>query len=170
MIRWAAPQLLYLLLAIPVLAVLMMGSEWLKRRSLAQLADAALVPRLTDSRSPRLAALKAACMLLGLALVFVAAARPQWGEKLQVVHGRGIDVVVVLDASKSMLATDVNPNRLQRSKTEIASLLDNLGTARVGIVAFAGDAQVMCPPLEIPQRNASLQFSAAATRSITAVV
>ena len=145
MIRWAAPQLLYLLLAIPVLAVLMMGSEWLKRRSLAQLADAALVPRLTDSRSPRLAALKAACMLLGLALVFVAAARPQWGEKLQVVHGRGIDVVVVLDASKSMLATDVNPNRLQRSKTEIASLLDNLGTDRVGIVAFAGDAQVMCP-------------------------
>ena len=145
MIRWAAPQLLYLLLAIPVLAVLMLGSEWLKRRRLAQLADAALVPRLTSSRSPRLAALKAACMLLGLALVFVAAARPQWGEKLQVVHGRGIDVVVVLDASKSMLATDVSPNRLRRAKTEIASLLDNLGSDRVGIVAFAGDAQVMCP-------------------------
>ncbi len=145
MIRWAAPQVLYLLLAVPVVAALMLGAEWLKRRSLGRLADAALVPRLTDSRSPRWAAAKAVCLLVGLMFMIVAAARPQWGEKLQIYRGRGIDIVIALDASKSMLATDVTPNRLTRAKTQLASLLGNLSTNRVGIVAFAGGAQVMCP-------------------------
>jgi Ca-activated chloride channel family protein len=144
-IRWAAPQVLILLLSVPVMAVLMLAGGWLKRRSLRRLADPGLIPRLTDSRSPRLAAIKALCLLLGLTFLIVAAARPQWGEKLQVYKGRGIDIVIALDASKSMLATDVAPNRLSRSKTQIAALLDNLSTNRVGIVAFAGNAQIMCP-------------------------
>src|SRR5262249_28526087 len=144
-IRWGASQRLMLLLAVPVLALVFLAGAWLKRSSLAKLADPGLVPRLTDSRSPRLAAVKAACLLTGLAFLVVALARPQWGEKLQVYKGRGIDIVIALDASKSMLATDVAPNRLARAKTEIAALLDNLSTNRVGIVAFAGDAQVMCP-------------------------
>lgn len=145
MIRWAQPQLLVLLFSVPVVAALMIVGRWLKRRSLRRLADAELVPRLTDSRSPRLAVIKATCLVLGLLFLIIAAARPQWGEKLQVYKGRGIDIVFALDASKSMLATDVSPNRLSRAKTQIASLLDNLSTNRVGIVAFAGDAQVMCP-------------------------
>lgn len=145
MIRWAAAQHLYLLFAIPlVIAVIAMGG-WLKRRNLRQLADPELVPRLTDSRSPRLAATRIVCLVLGLLFTILAAARPQWGEKLQVYKGRGIDIVIALDASKSMLATDVKPSRLSRAKTEIASLLDNLSTNQVGIVAFAGDAHVMCP-------------------------
>jgi Ca-activated chloride channel family protein len=77
--------------------------------------------------------------------MIVAAARPQWGEKLQVVKGRGIDVVIALDASRSMLATDIPPSRLERAKVQLASLLDNLSGNRVGIVAFAGTAQIMCP-------------------------
>src|ERR1043166_6877906 len=145
MIRWGAPHLLILLVAVPIALLVLLAGAWLKRRSLARLADPGLVPRLTDSRSPRLAAIKAALLLAGLALLVVALARPQWGEKLQVYKGRGIDIVIVLDASKSMLATDVAPNRLTRAKTEIAALLDNLSTIRVGIVAFAGDARVMCP-------------------------
>jgi Ca-activated chloride channel family protein len=144
-IRWGEPQLLLLLLAVPLVAAAMLAGAWLRRRSLRRLADPGLVPRLTDSLSPRLAGLKAACLLGGLAFLVLAAARPQWGEKLQVYKGRGIDIVIVLDASKSMLATDVSPNRLGRAKTEISALLDNLTTNRVGIVAFAGEAQVMCP-------------------------
>src|SRR5205814_4558688 len=128
-----APQLLWLLAAVPLIALVMLVGAWLKHRSLARLADPHLVPRLTDSRSPRLAAAKAVCLLLGLALLSVAAARPQWGEKLQVYKGRGIDIVIALDASKSMLATDVAPNRLARAKSQIAALLDNLSTDRVGI-------------------------------------
>jgi Ca-activated chloride channel homolog len=144
-IHWGAPQLLWLLVAVPALALLLLLGLWLKRRALRRLADPALVPRLTDSRSPRWAAAKAVCVLLGLVFMIVAAARPQWGEKLQVVKGHGIDVVIALDASRSMLAADIPPSRLERAKVQIASLLDNLSGNRVGIVAFAGSAQVMCP-------------------------
>lgn len=145
MIRWGSPQLLYLLLAVPALLALLAAGAWLKRRDLQRLADPELVPRLTDSRSPRLAATRTTLLVFGLVFAILAAARPQWGEKLQVYKGRGIDVVVALDASKSMLATDVRPDRLSRAKTEIASLLDELSTNQVGVVAFAGDAHVMCP-------------------------
>ena len=145
MIRWAAAQYLYLLFVLPLVVAVIATGGWLKRRSLRRLADPGLVPRLTDSRNPRLAATKTVCLVLGLLFTILAVARPQWGEKLQVVKGRGIDVVIALDASRSMLATDVKPSRLSRAKTEIAALLDNLSTNQVGIVAFAGDAHVMCP-------------------------
>ncbi len=145
MIHWGAARLLWLLLLVPVLAALLAVGAWLKARALRRLADPELVPRLTDSRSARWTAIKVACVLLGLVFVIVAAARPQWGEKLQVVKGRGIDVVIALDASRSMLAADVPPSRLSRAKTQIASLLDNLSGNRVAIVAFAGSAQVLCP-------------------------
>lgn len=145
MIRWGSPQLLWLLLAVPAIAAAMLAGVWLRRRSLARLADAELLPRLTDSRSARLAQIKSLLLLAGLACLILAAARPQWGEKLQVYKGRGIDVVIVMDASRSMLATDVAPNRLTRARTQVSALLDNLSTDRVGVVAFAGEAQVMCP-------------------------
>lgn len=143
--RWAAAPVLNLLFALPLLVAVIAVGGWLKRGNLRRLADPELVPRLTDSRSPRLAAAKVVCLVLGLLFAILAAARPQWGEKLQVYKGRGIDIVIALDASKSMLATDVKPSRLSRAKTEIASLLDNLSTNQVGIVAFAGDAHVLCP-------------------------
>src|SRR6185369_4059720 len=133
------------LVMVPALSLLLLLGAWLKRRALRQLADPTLVPRLTDSRSARWSAVKVACVLLGLVFMILAAARPQWGEKLQVVKGLGIDVVIALDASRSMLATDMPPSRLERAKVQIASLLDNLSGNRVGIVAFAGSAQVMCP-------------------------
>jgi len=145
MIRWGAPQYLVLLAVVPLLALAMWGGAWLKARRLRQLADPPLVPRLTDSRNPRLAVVRAICLLLGVLLLVLAVARPQWGEKLQVYKGRGIDIVMALDASKSMRATDVKPDRLTRAKSQIAALLDNLSTNRVGIVAFAGDAMAMCP-------------------------
>jgi Ca-activated chloride channel family protein len=144
-IRWGASQYLILLAVVPLLTLALAAGAWLKRRRLRRLADAALVPRLTDSLSPRLAALRSGCLLLGVTLLVIAVARPQWGEKLQVYKGRGIDIVVALDASKSMRATDIKPDRLTRAKSQIAALLDNLSTNRVGIVAFAGEAQVMCP-------------------------
>jgi Ca-activated chloride channel family protein len=144
-IHWGEARLLWLLVLVPALALLLLLGAWLKRRALRQLADPTLVPRLTDSRSPRWAAVKVVCVLLGLVFMIVAAARPQWGEKLQVVKGHGIDVVIALDASRSMLATDIPPSRLERAKVQIGSLLDNLSGNRVGIVAFAGSAMVMCP-------------------------
>jgi len=145
MIRWAAPHYLYLLLAIPGLIALLPIGAWLKRRQYRDLADAELIPRLADSRDGRLALLKTILLITGFFFLVVALARPKWGEKLQIYKGRGIDIVIALDASTSMLATDIKPNRLERAKSGVAQLLDNLATNQVGITQFAGDCYVMCP-------------------------
>ncbi|MDI6738742.1 MAG: tetratricopeptide repeat protein [Candidatus Edwardsbacteria bacterium] len=145
MIRWAAPQYLYLLLAIPALAAALAAGAWLKKRQYRNLADADLIPRLADSRNGKLALIKSVLLVTGFFFLIVALARPKWSEKLQIYKGRGIDIVIALDASKSMLAADVKPNRLERAKNGVAQLLDNLSTNQVGITEFAGDCYVMCP-------------------------
>jgi Ca-activated chloride channel family protein len=145
MIKWVMPQYLYLLFLIPLLIGGIIIHVLRKRSRLRLFADAGIVPRITDSVSRRMQVLQLFLMVFGFALLIVALARPKWGEKIQVYKGEGIDVVVALDASKSMLAQDIKPNRLSRAKTEISMLLDNLISDRVGITAFAGDCYVMCP-------------------------
>lgn len=145
MIRWAQPVFLWLLLLVPAGVVGLVVANLLRRRRLGRAIDAGLVARLTPDRSAALANLRGALALGALALFLVAAARPKWGEKLQLYKGKGIDVVICLDASKSMYAEDVKPSRLVRAKTELSSLIDGLAGNAVGIVAFAGEAYVMCP-------------------------
>jgi Ca-activated chloride channel family protein len=81
----------------------------------------------------------------GLCLLFIAAAGPQCGERTEIVKRSGIDLVVALDASNSMLARDVKPSRLERAKIEVTALLDRLKGDRIGLVVFAGEAFVQCP-------------------------
>jgi Ca-activated chloride channel family protein len=123
----------------------MIAAQIAKRRLLSRFADHHLGVRLTRTTEKRLQAVKYILLVLGFSMLVIAMARPKWGEKLQVYEGRGIDIVIALDASNSMLATDIKPDRLTRAKTEIASLIDNLSTDRVAITAFAGDCYVMCP-------------------------
>jgi len=144
-ITWFAPKYLLLLVLIPLLiggAIIYMAR---KRSRFRRFADEIMVPRITDSVSTRLQLIQLLLIVFGLSFLIVALARPKWGEKLQIYEGKGIDVVIALDASKSMLAQDVKPNRLSRAKTEIAILLEHLTSDRVGITAFAGDCYVMCP-------------------------
>ena len=145
MIRWAQPFFLWLLLAVPAGVAGLVAANVIRRRRLGRAIDAGLVARLTPDRSAALGNLRAGLALAALALFLVAAARPKWGEKLQLYKGKGIDVVICLDASKSMYAEDVKPSRLVRAKTELSLLIDGLAGNAVGIVAFAGDAYVMCP-------------------------
>lgn len=145
MIKWVAPQALYLLFLIPIIIVGFIVHMIQKRSRLRRLADEKMIPRITDSLSTRLQVFQLVLFVLGFVFLAVALARPKWGEKLQIYKGKGIDVVIALDASKSMLAQDMKPNRLSRAKTEIALLLENLTSDRVGITAFAGDCYVMCP-------------------------
>jgi Ca-activated chloride channel family protein len=144
-IKWAAPQFLSLLFIIPVLFVGIVIFMIRKRSRLDAFADKIMIPRITDSVSMRLQITRSMMFVFAFAFLVVALARPKWGEKLQIYKGKGIDVVIALDASKSMLAQDIKPNRLSRAKTEINLLLDNLSGDRVGITAFAGDCYVMCP-------------------------
>jgi Ca-activated chloride channel homolog len=145
MIKWAAGQYLYFLLLIPLIIVGYIIYFLIKRRTLAKRIDTQLIPKLTDTVDRRWQVLKAILFTLGFLFVVLSAARPKWGETLQMYKGRGIDIVIAIDASKSMLAEDIKPNRLARAKTEVAALIDNLGTNRVGITAFAGDCYAMCP-------------------------
>lgn len=101
--------------------------------------------KLAPGASAARPALQAALYGSGLLLFGIALAQPQCGSRAELTKRRGIDVVVALDASKSMLARDVPPNRLERAKLELSSLLDELKGDRIAIVVFAGDAFIQCP-------------------------
>jgi Ca-activated chloride channel family protein len=145
MIKWAAAQYLYFLLAIPLVITGMLISYVLKKRSYNALADRHLIPRLSDSLNPKLWWLRSIILILGLLFLVLGLSRPKWGEKLQIYKGRGIDIVFCIDASKSMNSQDIKPSRLGWAKLQASSLFDNLSTNQVAITAFAGDCYVMCP-------------------------
>lgn len=143
--RFAAPEYLWLLLGLPVLAGLFVLSFRRRRRALEALGELRLVRRLTTSASTERRIIKA--VLVGGAVLFLvlALARPQWGAKLETVTRRGVDVIVAVDTSTSMLAEDVKPSRMAQARAAVASFVDLLRGDRIGLVAFAGTAYVACP-------------------------
>jgi Ca-activated chloride channel family protein len=137
--RIAEPQLLFLL-ALPVAAgLLLLLGIGLRRRAILRLGSPATVGQQLVRPSPYLRAARGVFLVLGLAGLVLAAARPQYGGRIQLLKKRGIDLVVALDFSKSMLAEDVRPSRLERAKLELNELIDLLTGDRIGLVAFAGD-------------------------------
>jgi len=137
--RFANPHLLWLLLAVPA-AVLAYALAFARRRKLlALLGDGPLVAKMTgDVSVPRKVA-RAALVVAALALMALALGRPQAGGKARLTKQPGLDLVVALDFSRSMLAKDVYPSRLERAKRELEQLMEGLGGDRVGLVAFAGE-------------------------------
>jgi Ca-activated chloride channel family protein len=143
---WSDPFSLWLL----VPAALVVGAfviVRLRRRAalLRAFADAPLVRRLTPDVDDRRAVYRALMRVGALLLLAIAIAGPKWGFHWQEVHREGIDLIVALDTSRSMLATDVKPNRLERAKYAIMDLLPLLQGDRIGLVAFAGTAFLECP-------------------------
>ncbi len=145
MINWDAPGYLYLLFLVPVIIGFLFLLDWRNRRVMLKAIDHGLLSRISSERWRGLSTVKKVFLLLGVTLFIIALARPRWGERPQMFKSRGMAVVVALDASKSMLAEDVKPNRLVRAKTELAALFDELSGNAVGVVAFAGDAYALCP-------------------------
>lgn len=145
MFRFANPQILYLLLAIPAAAVLFFISMRMRARRLRRFADDAVLAELTPAASPARIRMKFVLYAAALALLIVAAARPQVGSKLREEHHTGIEMMLLVDVSNSMLAEDFEPNRLDRTKYAIDRLFDGLKQDRVGVIAFAGEAQVQLP-------------------------
>ncbi|MBW2537700.1 MAG: VWA domain-containing protein [Deltaproteobacteria bacterium] len=137
--RFADPGVLLFLVAPLLAAVALIGGVWYRRHRLARMGQRVTVEQQLARPSPYLRALKGIALVLGLAALVLAAARPQYGGRIQMLKKRGIDVVVALDFSKSMLAADVRPNRLERAKLELAEFIGRLTGDRVGLVAFAGD-------------------------------
>jgi|YelNatPaOPRAMG01_1025707.scaffolds.fasta_scaffold01799_12 Ca-activated chloride channel family protein len=116
-----------------------------RRKQLAAFAASALWDQLLQSHSPARRAIKDALVVLAVALFGLALARPQWGEQPEFVQAMGEDILFVLDCSRSMLAEDVRPNRLERAKLAILDFVQRHGRGRVGLVAFAGQAFLQCP-------------------------
>jgi Ca-activated chloride channel family protein len=144
--HFAEPQWLWLAVLGPLaLLALQRYSAWARQKQLARLAAPEFVAELTRSRSPVRQAIKDAMLVLAVAGVGLALARPQWGEQAEKGYLLGQDVLFVLDCSRSMLATDVSPSRLQRAKLAILDFVQRHGHGRIGLVAFAGQAFLQCP-------------------------
>ncbi|MEX0332058.1 MAG: VWA domain-containing protein [Puniceicoccaceae bacterium] len=108
-------------------------------------AEGGLLERLTRSHSRQRLWIKNGVLLFIVLLIFVSLARPQWGANWEKAETRGIDIMIALDTSRSMLAEDISPNRLERSKLAILDLLNSVQGDRVGLIAFAGNAFLQCP-------------------------
>ena len=134
----------------PLIVLLFAGlfAFGLRRREalLSRFAAARLLDQLTEKASHQRTLLKAALILLAFALIGISLARPQYGVDWIERKARGLDIVFVLDSSKSMLATDLRPTRLDRAKLAIIDLLKRLESDRIGLVAFAGNAFLQTPP------------------------
>jgi Ca-activated chloride channel family protein len=145
MFRFANPHIIYLLLIVPVAVALFIFAQVRRRRRLERFASSSLLAQLTPSASP--ARVRTKFILYTLAVVFLvlAAARPQVGSKLREEHQKGIEMMLVVDVSNSMLAEDFEPNRLDRTKFAIDRVVESMKQDRIGVVAFAGEAQVQLP-------------------------
>ena len=143
--KWGNVQLLYWLpLALP-LAWALFALLRRRRAALAQLVDPALLGVLAPAWNPARAQSRLVLRVLALALLVVALARPQWGFHWEDVRRQGLDLLVVLDTSRSMMASDIKPTRLQQAKWGIRDLLRHLRGDRVGLVPFSGSSILQCP-------------------------
>jgi Ca-activated chloride channel family protein len=143
--RFANPDFLYLLLLLPVMIVLWIVNEIRKRRAIQRLGDSSLVKKLLPELSRVRPSLKFILQLIAFCAAIIILARPQFGSKLEEVKKQGVEVIIALDVSNSMLAEDIQPNRLTRAKQALTRLIDNLDNDKIGLIVFAGDAYTQIP-------------------------
>jgi Ca-activated chloride channel family protein len=145
--HFAEPRWLWLTALAPLLLIALLRHAARERRlQLGKIAAAHFLEQLTRSHSPARRALKNVLLVLATAGLGLALARPQWGEqKMAEQQLAGEDIMFVMDCSRSMLASDVAPNRLERARLAIEDFVRRRGSGRVGLVAFAGEAFLQCP-------------------------
>ena len=141
------------LLIIPVIVVFFLLLLLWKKQTQKKFADKALLKRLSPNQSVFKSVLKIIVLSLAFASLAIALVNPKIGTKLETVKREGVDIVFAIDVSKSMLAEDIKPNRLEKSKQLVSQIINNLGSDRVGIIAYAGKA--------FPQLPITTDYSAA---------
>jgi Ca-activated chloride channel family protein len=142
---WGAPERLILLWALLPVAWLVFALARRRQRRLALVAEASMLPRLLTGQHERRTFWRAVLWLAAVGCLGLSLARPQWGEHWEEVHRRGLDLIVALDTSKSMLARDLKPNRMEQAKWGIRDLVLRLKGDRIGLIAFAGTSFLQCP-------------------------
>ena len=145
MFRFANPQYLWLLLAIPALVLIFWAAAARRRKRLARFGNPEVLEALMPEVSTGRTALKFILFCTAAVLLILAEARPQFGSKLREEKAQGVEMMLVVDVSNSMLAEDFEPNRLERTKYAINKLFDGLRQDRVGLIVFAGEPKVQLP-------------------------
>ena len=145
MLRYEHIEYLNFLFGIPVLIIaILLYSRW-KKNALTLFGDSKLVKELMHSFSKRRAQIKNTLTILIFILIIIGIANPQVGTKMEEVKREGVDLMIAIDLSNSMLAEDIKPNRLERAKLAISRLIDKLEGDRIGLIVFAGEAYVQLP-------------------------
>ena len=147
---WETPTLLFALWLGPVVGAALIYAQHKRATAAARFADAVMSERLMPASPSARIWIKAGVLMLAFGFLIVSSARPRFGVFFEEVSARGVDLFVVLDVSRSMLAEDVAPNRLGRAKSDVVDLLEKLQGDRVGLIAFAG-APVELVPLTTDQ-------------------
>jgi Ca-activated chloride channel family protein len=145
MLRFANLYLLHLLWLIPVLIVFYVLAFKAKRRAMAKFGTLDLMKKLSRNTSRGRQITKISLILISILFLVIAMSRPQIGTKIEEVKREGVDVLVAIDVSKSMLARDIPPSRLDKAKHEVESFIERLRGDRIGLIAFSGVAFVQCP-------------------------
>jgi len=145
-VRFASPDFAFgFVIIITALVLFYFWAARLRRAALERFAQKELLDELLSRLDYRKRFLKNCLMIMAISLMFFALMRPQWSFHWEEVKRKGVDILIALDTSKSMLAEDVKPNRFERSKLAIKDLLRNLKGDRIGLIAFSGNAFLQCP-------------------------
>ncbi|WP_420320727.1 VWA domain-containing protein [Flagellimonas sp.] len=145
MIQLEEKAYFYLLAIIPVMVLAFFFLQVWKKKTQRQFADAKLLRRLAPNKSIFKPALKLIFLLLGLTFLILGLINPKIGTKLETVKREGVDIVFAIDVSKSMLAEDIAPNRLEKAKRLVSEIINQLASDRIGIIAYAGQAYPQLP-------------------------
>ncbi len=145
MFRFGNSEYLWGLLIIPLLTLIFIWSRISRRRALKKFGKQEIVKQLMPYSSTGRPVLKFIIQMLALAFIVAGIARPQFGSKLKTVKREGVELMIALDVSNSMMAEDIQPNRLERAKRAISQLIDRLTDDKIGLIVFAGDAYTQLP-------------------------
>ena len=145
MFRFADPTYLYALIILPFLAIFYFYSNYRRRRNIRKYGDPELMNALMPEVSKYRPDVKFWIVFLAFGLIIIMLARPQFGSKMETVKRSGVETVIALDISNSMLAQDVTPSRLDKSKKLISRMVDEFTNDKVGLIVFAGDAFTQLP-------------------------
>ena len=145
MYRIEEPIYFYFLAIIPAMIVVFLMVLWWKKHTQNKFSDLNLLQKIAPNSSNFKSALKVGMLLIGIAFLIISLTNPKMGTKLKTVKREGVDVVFALDVSKSMLAEDIAPNRLEKAKQIISKTIDKLGSDRVGIIIYAGNSYPLLP-------------------------
>jgi Ca-activated chloride channel family protein len=136
---------LYFLIVIPAMTLLFLYIQFWKRKKQREFGDLELIKKLSPEKSAFKPALKLGVVLLALACLIIGLVNPKIGTKMETVKREGIDIIFAIDVSKSMLAEDVAPSRLEKSKQLVSQIINNLNNDRIGIIAYSGSAFPVLP-------------------------